>query len=681
VLVRSLLVSFLLPVSANAAVVGQQVYLDQLIARARAEKIWTRREWQVLMHYSPTLTGTGVVSSVDDEEFFLSDQGKVSPQAELETTLTHFFSSSPDDDEAIACRFPARLAWLTSALHINKNMLPAYQCTHLHSWLTHLDADGLTLIFPVSVLNSPGSMFGHTFLRFDRKQENKPDLLAWTVGYAAHSEGEDGLSFALNGLLGGYPGRFTLSRYHARVKAYSDIENRDLWEYELDYTRAEIHALLLHLWELLPVYFDYYFIDENCAYQLLAVMEAARPELALTQQFYADATPAETVRVVTNTPGLLKNAYYRPSHRQIIWARAETLARPDQELARALALGEITLDDEQLNISDDYIRAEILELAADYVVYLEALETNKKDFFEMKIPDHQIADNVAPDDVPYGDGSGGLAGDLAGEESADDENNRNRLDQQVLLHQLLAARSKVEVESQLPEIPAPRYRPDQGHRGRRIALRYGYEDPDQFLQMDFRWAYHDLYDPSRGYVQGAQLEFLQPAFRYYPEGNHFKFESIDFVNIISAPVRNYFIRPYSWEASASLKRYRFDENDRPLMGDVRAGIGVSYQLTEGSAASIFANGAINISDKFDQDVALAAGGRAEVMSTITDSWQVGLYAHAMQYFEGETQTSYRYGGTLRYSLGQNNAMVVDVGEDKEFGDSFFSTQLSWQFYF
>ena len=650
----------LLPPSASyAAFTEKNTYIDQFAAKAREQKIWLSREWQALMHYSPELIGNGVVSLVDDADFFLSDQGKTSPQAELEATLEQLFVTSPDDDKASACRFPARRAWLTRALDIKKGVLPAYQCPHLHNWLNNMGADGLTLVFPVSVLNSPASMFGHTFLRFDLKNEKRPDLLAWTANYAAHTEGEEGLNFALRGLLGGYPGRFSLAPYHVRVKAYSDIENRDMWEYELNYSQAEINSLLLHLWELLPVYFDYYFIDENCSYQLLALLDAARPELDLTQPFYLDATPAETVRAITNVPGLLRNVNYRPSLRQVISERSEKLIRSDQELARALALGEITLKDNSFTAREDHVRAEILELAAEYVIYLSAVKINEQKLFSPNAPSNHIL----------------------GEKNPNGENINNELKRETLLYQLLVARSTVAIKSQPPEVANPSYRPDQGHRGHRIGFRYGYDDPDQFLQIDFRWTYHDLYDPSSGFIRGRQLEFFQPAFRYYPEKNNFQFEAIDFVSIVSAPVRNYFIQPYSWEASAALKRYQFYEDESPLMGDFKAGFGISYQLIGGSVASIFANTAINISNKFDHNIALAGGGRAQVISTVTTSWKAGLYGHVMQYFEGLTQTSYELGMRQRFTLDSNSAIIFDIAGKREFGGTFLSAQLSLQLYF
>lgn len=592
--------------------------------------------------------GTGVTSRVDDPAFFLDKRGKTSPQAELETSLHYLFQVSSDSPSPAFCRFPARFSWLNKALDLKRNPLAKGKCPKLNNWLRNLRADSLTLIFPVSVLNSPASMFGHTFLRLDRKVEAKPDLLAWTVSYAAHSDGERGLSFALNGLFGGYPGRYNLAPYHQQVKVYSDIESRDIWEYKLNYSPAEIHAMLLHLWELLPVYSDYYFIDENCSYQLLTLLQAARPELPLVDRFYIDATPAETVSVITSTPGLLNAVNYRPSTRQVIVSRAEALDEINQALARNLALGITPLQDPHFRQTDDITQAQIIDLSSDYLMYRKMAARDIHQLGEADNPPNKGADETL---------------------------------EQALLHQLLTARSELNVSPIQPAVSTPNYRPDQGHRGHRLGLRYGDDQADQYLQFDIRWAYHDLYDPSSGFISGAQLEFLKPAFRYYPEHNHLEFESIDFVSIISTPPRNYFIRPFSWETSASLKRHQFSDNERALLGDIRAGAGLTYQLSKRTTTSIFANTAINIGNKFDHQIALAGGGRAELIYTHNDNWRGGLHAAVMQYFEGLTQTSYQYGGTLRFSLDQNNALVLELAEKKEFADSFFMSQLSWQFYF
>ncbi len=651
VIIVLLTVFFTLPAVAEpfAKNLNNNKLLAALVIEARAGEIWLRPEWRALLHLPPSLLGSRETSLVDEPRFFLSPEGKTSAQAELEATLAQFFTVVEDNNAAVACRFPARLAWLRKVLDINKSALPDYQCKRLNNWLRKLDADGLSLIFPVSVLNSPASMFGHTFLRLDRRADKKPDLLAPTINFAAYADQGRGFGFAINGVFGGYPGRFTLAPYYQRVKSYSDIENRDMWEYQLSYSPAEVNFMLLHLWELLPAYFDYYFIDENCSYHLLALLEVARPELNLTEGFYWDATPADTVRAISNAPGLLTKVTYRPSLRETIKARAEALPLSEQKLAKALALGELKLQEPVFADKSLSSQAEILELASDYLAYLQASRHKAQDVF-----------------------------DLAAE-PAIIERRREVLDNRQ--HGLLAARSNLRVDLPAPQIAEPAFRPDQGHRGRRLALRYGSEASAEYLQFDFRWAYHDLYDPDGGFIAGAQLEFLAPSFRFYPEENHWQFEGINFVDIISAPGRNYFIRPFSWKATASLRRYQFDDDERVLTGDFKMAAGLSYQLTSRVAASVYVDTQLLLADEFSDSAALGFGASTEILYTLSDKWKAGLQTELMHYVEGPGKTRYKASAKLRRTLEQDSALVLELSENKEFSSSFLQGQLSWQYYF
>ena len=103
--------------------------------------------------------------------------------------------------------------------------------------------------------------------------------------------------------------------YYLKVREYTDLENRDIWEYELNLSPEEIDRLLMHAWELGPIHFDYYFFDENCAYHLLGLLEAARPDLELTKGFRWWAIPSDTVREVVKQKGLVKRDPVSPLER------------------------------------------------------------------------------------------------------------------------------------------------------------------------------------------------------------------------------------------------------------------------------------------------------------------------------------------------------------------------------
>ncbi|MBW1829522.1 MAG: DUF4105 domain-containing protein, partial [Deltaproteobacteria bacterium] len=260
------LLFFLIPFSCSAT---EDAYLLELKEKAREKRLWEQRRWQVLMHYKPNAFGSGVTSLVDSESFFLAPDGKTDPRSELEATLTGFFAPQVENDNKHhpQCAFIARYHWLNHELGFDPKRLQPHPCSLFHNWISGINPHQVTLIFPVAFLNNPASMFGHTLLRIDTPTQNEHTrLLAYALSFAAHTQHERGISYAVNGLFGGYPGRFSMVPYYLRVKEYGDIENRDIWEYRLDLTPSEVRQMLMHAWELKSAHFDYFFLDENCSY-------------------------------------------------------------------------------------------------------------------------------------------------------------------------------------------------------------------------------------------------------------------------------------------------------------------------------------------------------------------------------------------------------------------------------
>jgi hypothetical protein len=70
------------------------------------------------------------------------------------------------------------------------------------------------------------------------------------VNYAATVNSDDNWSYAWKGLVGKYPGEYSLMPYYRKVKEYGDFESRDLWEYELNLNPEETAFLVKHIWEM-----------------------------------------------------------------------------------------------------------------------------------------------------------------------------------------------------------------------------------------------------------------------------------------------------------------------------------------------------------------------------------------------------------------------------------------------
>jgi len=104
------------------------------------------------------------------------------------------------------------------------------------------------MVFPTAHINSPASMYGHTFLRVSSNHDTP--LISNAINFAAKTNDTNGLIFAYKGLFGEYEGRYSILPYYEKIKEYNNLEQRDIWEYDLDLTQEEINRLVLHTFEL-----------------------------------------------------------------------------------------------------------------------------------------------------------------------------------------------------------------------------------------------------------------------------------------------------------------------------------------------------------------------------------------------------------------------------------------------
>ncbi|WP_345987647.1 DUF4105 domain-containing protein [Sulfurimonas sp. HSL1-2] len=480
---------FLIMLMILASVVQANVVenaLDKAADLALAES----RYWHLLLHMPKD------VSEVDDPAFFLAPDGRENAGAELNATITALYGETRFDDNATGCRFPARRAWLQERLGLEG--LPALQCTAYETLVRKMDPQSVTLVFSSAHINSPASMFGHTFLRIDSSYESK--MLSYAVNYAAGADPdkENGIVFAIKGLFGGYPGFYSLLPYYEKLKEYRDTEQRDVWEYDLDLNHDEVMAMIRHIWELKGVYNWYYFFDENCSYNMLWLMEIARPDVDVRGHFIYHIIPMETVHA-TEEEGLVHAKHYRPSKRTLLLAYERVLDKRGETEALALADGVLepreVLDDP---VRDAQMKRYTLEAASELAEYrLMKGKVDKAAYSER-------------------------------------------------FHKILSARAALGKGETLP-VTRPR-NPDEGHRATRALAATGWRDGNPYQRIGIRPAYHDLSDSDVGFMPGTQIEFLDLEARYDRDGA--AVEKATIVSITSIAPQSAFFSPFSWRMRA-----------------------------------------------------------------------------------------------------------------------------------
>lgn len=596
---------------------------------ARALALAADPAWADLLHYAPAPLSGRWRSLADDPGFFLAADGARDPAAELAATLAAVRSPARPEapDEHPQCRFPARYHWLKSRLPDAGPWLDQ-PCPRLEAWMAGINPAGATLIFPSAYVNSPASMFGHTLLRIDAAgQSEATRLLAYTVNYAAKADATDGFSFAIKGLTGLYPGILSSSPYYMKVREYSDMESRDVWEYPLTLTADETRQLLRHAWEIGATRFDYWFFDENCSYMILRLLDVARPGLRTAQRFPLSAIPVDTVKEVVAVPGLVAGASFRPAAGTELAYRARRLSADEMQAALAVADGQRP----PASLGQDTRAIEQLEFADRLVSYR------------------------------------GHAGKLEQDEAL------------ARLRRIQATRST------LPTIdvgapPAPP-RPEQGHASGRLGLGTGRLDGAPALFLDLRPAYHDLLDPEAGYARGAQIRFFDLA-ASQREGHGWRLDRFLPVDIVSVAPRQSWTQPLSWKV-----RFGWERNlgaGRAASPTLAGGPGAAWEWNGRLIAYVFLDNQLISHGKLDKHWAIGSGPLAGLLWDAAPGLRVQLEAGHQWFNDNRLQRS-QVQGHLRQSLGQRDNLVAGYvwTHIEQAGAGSGDTRLSigWQHYF
>ncbi|MDP6979581.1 MAG: DUF4105 domain-containing protein [Myxococcota bacterium] len=154
--------------------------------------------------------------------------------------------------------------------------------------------------------------------------------------FGADVDDDNALIYAFKGIVGSDPARFRKLAYAYKVRQYADYESRDLWEYRLALSPRQLEMLVGHLWELGPSYFDDDDFTENCSYHILGAIAAAVPEAGLLDRVRMPVIPADTVKTLAETPGLVEDIAFHPSLRSTFFSRAASLDAEAQEVIAVL---------------------------------------------------------------------------------------------------------------------------------------------------------------------------------------------------------------------------------------------------------------------------------------------------------------------------------------------------------
>jgi len=320
--------------------------------QAKTKNLAQDTTWRRLLYFSDEKKGlfgkNKNISAVDDARFFLSSNGREDSGAELDAMLVAFademanktnnsetnHTAQASNSNSALCRFPARAKWLSDTLAIDKSAMQV-TCPELTAWMQKLAPEQLSIMFAQEYLDNPLSAFAHTLLRIDSKASvADPSQIhhAYALNDTVDGDTKDNfVLYAIKSMTGGYNNLIEIDPYPEKLAKYLQDDERDAWTYQLDLTPEEVQQIILHVWETKDLKLPYYFTSDNCASEILRLIDVVRPEQHLLSQLPYAVIPSDVVQLL-NKEGFLASTNYTPADSTLRQAQLNKVKQEREQL-------------------------------------------------------------------------------------------------------------------------------------------------------------------------------------------------------------------------------------------------------------------------------------------------------------------------------------------------------------
>ncbi len=470
---------------------------------AKEKQLWQNPQWIKLGHYEKNILGN--YSSAFHQGLFLSEKGDVSPESEILTTIQALYSESELLTQKLKrhpqCHYAARAKWLNQVLGVSADdILP---CIERAEWKKKLNSKRVSIIFAASDLGNASSSFGHTFLKLINPEnaQNK-DLIDYGIDYSAETDASGSVLYALKGLAGFYPGRFAMLPYHQKIRDYINLDGRDIWEYNLNFTEPEVDFLIDHLLEMENAKAPYYFFSDNCSYQILKTLEVVRPNINLADSFKYFVIPIDTIKKIKNETDWIGDVKFKKSLKSDYLHSYSQLGSL-QKKALDTAVEKLTIppDFELSNLE----KAQVYETATKFYA-VKSYRTGK---------------------------------------DSDEEQYKLSSERAVL--------GGVTSSTEIYKIQAPH----ESHDSSAIYLQSGLIknslNESKYDSFKFRNALHDIEQIDFGTVPFSQNEMATLELKYYENSKKIQFDQLTLLNLINLNPVTQLDKNFSWKVKAALQ--------------------------------------------------------------------------------------------------------------------------------
>ena len=569
------------------------------------------QDWQDLLHAE--LLDREYKSRVVTKGFLLSSESTTfDAEQELTATLNSFTSQEG------VCAKPSRYFFLSRYFDLPESRL--FDCKYLEdvSYESLVGSD-ISVVYASGYLGNPASYYGHMLLRISQNS-SKNRLLDTAVNFGAiNAMGDDPISYIAKGLFGGYEGAFSAAPFFIFDNQYRAVEQRDLWEYDLQLDAEAKKLLLLHIHEMQQFRFEYYFMGRNCVSafaDLLNVVTKVDFDASKRHLVY----PHSWLKFLERTNEIKVNINFLPSQTTSFRQRFEVLNDNQKELLHSYA-------------KENSVQKRNTHSNLDKAVALDTLILYSKGFL-----------------------------------------NKDESEQRAL-----ARIAKLRLELDETSTPFPRaddfnVRPDQGRPPARVTWNYSQSTEDSFQLLQIRPAFYDEFDGRSLGFHGSALIMAQGVLSFNQE-DKVSLESLTLLEINNGVTNatNFGVdNDYGWHG-----KFGYERRKSPLCKSMCSGIFSELGITK----AILNSSNVNLSASTELSISGASKNRSRGsvsiigFAEISPSIEVGI--HARRY---DTSTDYNSASTVHLKLSRKldprNVVELSVTKARE-----TVTTLGWHRYF
>ena len=212
---------------------------------------------------------------------------------------------------------------------------------------------------------------------------------------------------------------------------------------------------------------------------------------------------------------------------------------------------------------------------------------------------------------------------------------------------------------------------------------YGSRSKNDFTQITWRPAYHDLLDNDQGQVAGSQINFLDTTLRKYSAHDNVQLERLTVIDIFSITPTNRFFKSLSWHFDTGFERLALEPvtHERRLVYSVNGGAGYTLALSSGFRVYGMLDASAILHHDYTDYLAMGAGIRIGTLWQITPQWKMHIEARALDisYHDDRVLQFLDIGQSL--SLDRNNSLRLNWSRSGNKDNPVIVNLLSWIHYY